>query len=311
MKESLQGRDRRERPADVEVPEGAVRIIESHHAPNFEMAMGSWPFRKMAWVVMGRGRLQTPHRTLAIQRDDFLFLSANWRHRFLDDEREPLTLVVLCVSEAFFSASPERDRLDPWAESSKGQVVIGAPMCARSGFHRTRLQSVYRGALRESGTRQEGWDAALGVAATTLLVYGNRDYLRPRAGHAENSRQTVEGSLDYLLAHLQEPLQIEEVARLCQLSPRRYTQLFKEITGQTFNRFLRSKRIDFACQRLNETGHILYACHESGFNDPAYFYRVFKQEKGLTPGQYLQAAQRRRPSEIVASHPSPSPSTRR
>jgi len=71
-------------------------------------------------------------------------------------------------------------------------------------------------------------------------------------------------------------------------SPRRFTALFKEQTGLTLNNYLNQRRIEHACRRLDETGHILYACHESGFNDLAYFYRVFKKISKMTPGQYLR-----------------------
>ena len=77
------------------------------------------------------------------------------------------------------------------------------------------------------------------------------------------------------------------MAERCDLSPRRFTALFKDQTGQTFSHYLNQLRVEYAQQRLQQTGHILYACYESGFNDPAYFYRVFKKHTGQTPGQYL------------------------
>jgi AraC family L-rhamnose operon regulatory protein RhaS len=287
MRMVLSGKRRRVEPARVAVPERGVRIIESHHAPDFEMEMGRWPFRKICWIVTGSGRLQTEERAVSIRKDDFLLLPSDWAHCFRDSSREPLTLVVLCISESFFHA-PDAEFETLW-RGALGSQGPGMPLCGRSGFHQHSLVDIFRLAMRESESRQTGWQAALGAAVTSLLVYFNRGYCHPRREHVENSRQTVEGSIDYIVSHLQEALQIEDIARRCQLSPRRYTDLFKEITGQTFSHFLRRKRIAFACRRLDETGHIVYACHESGFNDVTYFYRVFKQELGLTPGEYLQA----------------------
>jgi AraC family L-rhamnose operon regulatory protein RhaS len=291
MGKILSGKRRRVEPARVEVPEGEVRIIESHHAPDFEMKMGRWPFRKICWIVTGSGRLQMEHQAVPIQKDDFLLVPANWAHCFRDDSREPLTLVVICVSESFFTA-PDGQLNTLWTGAAR-KLAEGMPFCGRSGFHRSSMIDIFRLTMRESETMETGWQTALGAAVSTLLVYLNRGYGRPRGEHVESSRQTVEGSIDFIVSHLQEVLQIEDIARRCQLSPRRYTDLFKEITGQTFSHFVRRKRIEFACRRLDETGHIVYACHESGFNDVTYFYRVFKQELGMTPGEYLEAAKAR------------------
>lgn len=70
--------------------------------------------------------------------------------------------------------------------------------------------------------------------------------------------------------------------------PRRFIDIFKQVTGSTFNVYLNPRRIEFAIERLRETRHILYACYESGFSDPAYFYRVFKKQTGMTPGTFLK-----------------------
>jgi len=101
--------------------------------------------------------------------------------------------------------------------------------------------------------------------------------------------RTVEGAIEYIDGHPYQAMQIGDMAERCGLSPRRFTDLFKQRTGMTFSHYLNRRRIRYACERLDETGHILYACHESGFNDLAYFYRVFKKHTGLTPGEYLKS----------------------
>ena len=69
---------------------------------------------------------------------------------------------------------------------------------------------------------------------------------------------------------------------------RRLTTLFKERTGMTVIEYLTAKRIDYAKERLRQTGQILCAAYEAGFSDPAYFYRVFKKATGMTPGRFVE-----------------------
>ena len=110
--------------------------------------------------------------------------------------------------------------------------------------------------------------------------------------YESTSAAAVRGSIDYLDQHFYEAQRIEDMAERCYLSPRRFTALFKAQTGLTFSHYLNQLRVEYAQQRLQQTGHILYACYESGFNAPAYFYRVFKKHTGQTPGQYLSDLER-------------------
>ena len=101
------------------------------------------------------------------------------------------------------------------------------------------------------------------------------------------SVRAVDGVVEFLDGNFHKQLQLPELADRCGLSPRRFTDLFKERTGVTLTHYLNRRRIEYAQERLRETDQISYACHESGFRDVAYFYRVFKRHAGMTPGEYL------------------------
>lgn len=270
----------------MEVPGGQIRVLESHHADDFEMAIDAWPFHKICWVAVGKGQLDYPDNTSPIQANDFLLLPAQWPHRFVDDAKEPLTLVVLCISTQFLNASNRKQLLTLW-DSCLESDTIGKAYRARTAFHRSRLVDSFRQALREQGNKQPGWESALGVVATQIILAFAREHCLPSEEYIDSSMRAVEGAIEYIDTHVHESLHIEEMADKSHLSPRRFTELFKQKTGLTFSHYLNRKRIEYACQRLDETGHILYACHGSGFNDLAYFYRVFKKQTGMTPGDYL------------------------
>ncbi|MCE0497477.1 MAG: AraC family transcriptional regulator [Methylacidiphilales bacterium] len=280
--------NRRKTPAEIALPQGEVRIVESHHAAEFVMAMDAWPFHKIAWTAMGSGRLEFDSGWQELKRDDFVVLPSHRAHRFVDDPRDPLTLVLFCLSPAFIDnpGNPERALL--WASIKEGGWV-GRVLRARTAFHQTALVERFRLALREQSAHSVGWKTVLRGLADGVLVRLARGHLvsaddRPAA----NSRKSIEGAIETIDHHPNEPRRIADVAAQCRLSERRFTQLFKKITGETFISYLNRRRIEYACERLRETGHILYACHESGFNDPAYFYRIFKAQTGRTPGAFLR-----------------------
>ena len=277
---------RRVSPAEVDVPPGEVRVIESHHATGFEMSMGEWPFHKICWVAVGRGRLELADGSTAIQRDDFLLLPAGLKHRFADEPGDPLTLVILCLDAGYLAKGSNRELADLWRAALECETPCRA-LCARTAFHHTALVERFRHALQEQGAGRLGWRIAVQVAANAVLIRLARQYLVARESHRATSQQTVAGAVEYIDSRPHEPLRIDDMAERCQLSPRRFTEVFHQVTGVTFNTYLNRKRIEFAIERLRETGHILYTCHESGFNDLAYFYRVFKKQTGLTPGEFV------------------------
>lgn len=287
MPREQRGGLRRRDPATIDLPEGKVRVLESHHAADFRMQTGAWPFHKICWVAVGAGQLEYGEGTSPLRRDDFLLLPAHWPHRFIDTPGQPLTLVILCLSPAYLRGHTH-GQLQRFWEQALDRHPPGQPACARSAFHRSSLVELFRLALREQGNRRPGWETALACVADRLLLRFIRGYGEAREHHQATSQQTVKGAVEYLDAHPCEALQIATMAERCGLSPRRFTDLFKQQTGETFSHYLNRQRIRYACQRLDETGHILYACHESGFNDVAYFYRVFKKFTGLTPGDYIE-----------------------
>ena len=168
------------------------------------------------------------------------------------------------------------------------KTALGRPFRARTAFHHNNLVEAFRLALQEQGGRRPGWETALEALASRVILSFARNHCEQGEAPAHSSRRAVEGAIEYNDTHVHERLTIDQMAARSHLSPRRFTTLFKEQAGQTFSDYLNRKRIDYACQRLDETGHILYACHGSGFNDVAYFYRVFKKHMGMTPGQYLR-----------------------
>ena len=80
---------------------------------------------------------------------------------------------------------------------------------------------------------------------------------------------------------------LDEVAARLGMGRRRFTQLFREVTGEAWLQRLRAIRIAHACRLLSETGKsVKLIAFECGFEGVPQFFRTFKQMKGKTPGQW-------------------------
>jgi AraC-like DNA-binding protein len=80
------------------------------------------------------------------------------------------------------------------------------------------------------------------------------------------------------------PINLQEASKLIHLSNTAFCKFFKRSIGKTFSDYLNDLRILHACTLLIETDKpISQIAVESGFENLAYFNRVFLKKKKLQP----------------------------
>ena len=92
---------------------------------------------------------------------------------------------------------------------------------------------------------------------------------------------------EYITTHYAEKDCLENAARACSMSRRRFNDVFKKTFGITPNGFLTNHKIDIAKKllKIEELG-IADVAENAGFSDLYYFSRKFKTETGMTPTEY-------------------------
>lgn len=87
--------------------------------------------------------------------------------------------------------------------------------------------------------------------------------------------------------HLQDELTLSIIAKKVYLTPKYLSRFFKQQTGKNFIDYVHEKRIEEACRLLEQTdmavSDIIYCC---GMKSPKFFYKIFKEKTGVTPGDY-------------------------
>lgn len=87
--------------------------------------------------------------------------------------------------------------------------------------------------------------------------------------------------VDYVAAHIEEPLDLARAAENIHLSPSRLRHLFVEQTGLAFKTYVLWRRLMRAVRRYGEGASLTEAAHAAGFADSAHFSRTFKRSFGL------------------------------
>ena len=109
--------------------------------------------------------------------------------------------------------------------------------------------------------------------------------------------ERMSGTLQYISAHFQEPITVEQAAAVAGYDRSYFCKQFRKITGMTFHHYLNYYRISVACQLLVDAKLPLSAVAEqSGFSSQKNLSRLFREMLGMTPNQY-----RKLPREVKNS----------
>lgn len=91
----------------------------------------------------------------------------------------------------------------------------------------------------------------------------------------------------FLKLNFSKPVGLGDLAEFIGLSSPRTSELVKKIFGQGFSVLLTQKRLQTAKMLLEHSSfNIETVAKRCGFNDSAYFHRVFRRHNGETPAQF-------------------------
>jgi len=138
-----------------------------------------------------------------------------------------------------------------------------------------------------------------GQIAFQQLIYG---IMKNRLPRSCGSGSTLQSAKDYMERFYDSKVTIDELARIANISPKYFVDLFKKTYGISAMDYLTSLRINRAKRLMARPGAKLLKmkdiAQEVGYHDEFYFSRRFKKETGMTPTAYIQSRRRK----IAAYH---------
>ncbi|MCX6206688.1 MAG: AraC family transcriptional regulator [Bacteroidetes bacterium] len=101
---------------------------------------------------------------------------------------------------------------------------------------------------------------------------------------SEHTESRLNKVLLYMQKNYRSSINLQEASKLIHLSDTAFCKFFKRSIGKTFSDYLNDLRILHACTQLIETDKpISQIATESGFENLAYFNRVFLKKKKMQP----------------------------
>ena len=134
----------------------------------------------------------------------------------------------------------------------------------------------------------------LKITNTDELCLWSRDMLETFMNQIDHNKdqknlQAIQRAAEYIRDNFRNKITIDDIARAVYLSPCYVSRIFKQGLGCTLMEYLTQVRVEEAKTMLkNPKYNVMQVAEESGFEDPAYFTRVFKKLEGITPSKFKQ-----------------------
>lgn len=149
---------------------------------------------------------------------------------------------------------------------------------------RENVEAIFQEILRVNATLQPCRNEICAALLTTLLWWCENvnPHSLPRVIDPRIRRV-----LDHIAARLADRHQVEDLADRACLSPSRFAHLFAEEMRMTPIRFIEAQRVQKACELIHLTSDTIAEIgRKVGYEDPAYFSRVFRRHTGRAPAHY-------------------------
>lgn len=263
------------RPIEVTFPACGVFVLESHHLRGFQMPTVQHDFLKIIQPFAGNGWMVRGDLRGPLSPGDVVVVPAGERHH-IEDAGVPLSLYALCIAR-------------PGLAAAKGASEI--PSTYRhfpSPVWSSEVRGIIRHLLHEQTLTRPGSEwMMLGLSwqAVGHVVRAARGRQPARTERADQpARARVAAYANELKRTFYHRQTVNDAAAALGISRRHFTQLFREITGESWLTLMQQHRLTHARRLLRDSDRSVTSIgYECGFDDITTFYRAFKAAEGVSP----------------------------
>lgn len=177
--------------------------------------------------------------------------------------------IIFVVKESRQSISPFTDRLRAWD-------IIFVPPCIKKLIQAIKKIEIL--VNKEKTIDKRGYSQGENIYQDTPEAINSMLPLRTNVAR------------EYVFKNYGQPIRVEYLAKLTNMSTDTFSRRFKQDNGATISSFIKHVRIASAKKKLRFTNlPISTISYECGFQDQAYFCRVFRNTVGQSSTEYRKA----------------------
>ena len=254
-----------------------------------------FPF-EVAMIRGGSGVYTTQRAVYPMRAGDVFLFACNEIHCVTRiDSGAPLQLLNIHIDPSFLwpeNGAPLSPRFlaMPFSHSAAFENRLAAGTQAARDIAALMLD-----VEREFDRRDSEYALMVRSKLTELFVTLLRetDYLDESAaqGSAVQHAETVRAAIDYIRAHLIEPIALKDIAAAVQMSPNYFCSVFRKTAGVTPWDYITSARVDLAMRFMEQCPDetLLNIAVRAGFNNTQNFNKMFAKHTGCTPSEYRRS----------------------
>lgn len=270
------------------VPEVGLVVFECRHAPGFSASLKDW-FAKFLLLIDGHALWESAGRRYSVSRDTLFHIAPEVPHQQRDLPGQPVTLYAIHYRPDLLPAEVRREL------SQSGMLPLNLHRAGTE--YARRVRTLVQEMMFEQESQRLGWEAVLASRLTDLAVLMVRGS-QSRAftiDRSEESSYRVAGYAARLKNEFYAAVSLDEAAHSVGLGRRRFTELFREVTGESWRRYVHRLRMEYACRLLASTERSVTAiAFECGFEELSHFHHSFKAAFGSTPLAYRTQSRNQR-----------------
>lgn len=256
--------------------------IDSTH-PVYRPNMHSHQHLEIAHIISGKATIILDQNTVCAEKGDFIIVNPNVIHTY-QPRRCAYDVLVFDVPKLILPFSFQCDAIS--AFNSNDYCIDSLQHPSESNLYNTlcRLFDLghtitQKNLLTQVGLFYEFLNAVYEAGAYTIT--------NTNVAKQDKYSTYIKPVLQMIEKKYMENITLTDMAHLVNASTSHFSLLFQKYMQETPKDYLNTFRINQACLLLTTTEfsitEIAYRC---GFNDSAYFSRLFSKKKLMTPRQY-------------------------
>lgn len=280
------------RPKTVFHVSSIVTIHYNEFGAEFRFSGEQHDFWEMVYVDKGCVQVQQDSDTLTLKQGEILFHAPNEFHaiRALDSAPNFFVISFHCVSPAMSHFVKYRTLLDKTLKAYLSSIIKEAEKTYLIPKNDPDLKK-----LKHRADALIGGEQLIKTYLEQFLIF----LLRSMTKHSVPSfpqkevfdDPLVESIRQYLLAHLEKVVRIEDLCQEFDYSRSYLSRRFQQQTGQTLADYATQLKINEAKRLIRETKlNFAQISAKLAFENPQYFSRVFKRKTGMTPTEFKNRA---------------------
>ncbi len=253
--------------------EPSADMVEVHHHDFYEIY----------YLIQGNVQYWVDGRIICMEPGDLLLINPMELHRPILEQGILYERIVLWINQDFLAGISQSQRLDRCFDTAAPDHTH----LIRAGqSERTEIMTKLAELVRESYSREFGGSISAYGLFLQFMVQVNRLAKHTNAEESQQVSQLVQNTLQYITAHLAEPISLEQLASFSYVSKYHLSHAFSREVGVSIYRYIMLRRLLLAKQLLTQGESAKQVCRNCGFADYTSFYRAFKSEYGISPSQF-------------------------